>query len=488
MRVFDDRIRSSITISRSLRMRLILVASVFLMCSITNTVLAQTARLDSLKQVYPTLAGSDKIRCELDIAASFGLVNLDSAMSWVDLVLTTPNLDSILWLHASRKKARILVEAGQRNKAMQMVNDLIPVAQRLGDVEHYYLLRNSLAVSYLEDNRYSDALSILYDNLLYYKKTDNTQDYRITLGNIGLTNYKMKHFSRAIEYYNASLRLRPNDHAVVDPPYINIMLAHAYSGQLDSSYLYQEIAFRDRRFQGQPRECVYLNGYGIVLFLDNKLAESKVQFEKAAAIAIKHNWRRIEADCYLYLAQIAIAQSDYGLAAHYLDMCIERSDLLPLVKLSAYQVQRELLERMGATVHLVESQRQLIQIQHRLQSNEALRGVALAQSKFSHENYHAILDTLRESSEVRSKIERQQQIIYYAVIGVALVMIFLLAALVKYFMVLKHHRALLRSQILMRGNEISDVQSRLDNLDALFHRREFRRRSIPYFSVRLGKL
>ncbi|MEW7289073.1 tetratricopeptide repeat-containing sensor histidine kinase [Aquimarina sp. 2304DJ70-9] len=202
----------------------------------------------------------------------------------------------------------------------------IETAEKFNEKYYYYLHTHGLARVYFEIDDLKKALE-LFKKCLQYKK-----EKEIIYGsyiNIGAIYTKMQDFESSDEYYKRGLKLAEKDNAIRALASIKFNLASnaQYQGKLDEAIsLYNETIKIAEEYELHQIKLMAQMDIGSVLIDQKKYQEAQGIYINALENAIELGYLNQQLFVYENLKQIAINQSDYKSAFHYVSQYFKVKD------------------------------------------------------------------------------------------------------------------------------------------------------------------
>jgi hypothetical protein len=131
-----------------------------------NTLLAQTSKSDSLREILKRDTANFKVLIEL--AKSLVDVDNKQALSWAMKAkqIALPLRDTVDILRASRVVGQLYNRLGNVEMAIKELSPLLPVAERRRFDDEKKMILNSLAIAFMYTAQYDKALECHFKSLI----------------------------------------------------------------------------------------------------------------------------------------------------------------------------------------------------------------------------------------------------------------------------------------------------------------------------------
>ena len=222
---------------------------------------------------------------------------------------------------SGRLKGQFLRRLENLQGAIEILSEVEPIARRNRLDDDYKKILNALAVAYMLKADYDKALQYNFQSLVERERDGNKAEMSITLNNIGLIYSSLKNYETAIKYYNRCIALKNevNDSYDLDGSYLNRGLCYIHLKRYKdaSDDLEKGLSICGNNCDQQSK---LLGEYGLgeSSFGLGDMDKAKVHFKNSLKIATKSGYKRHQAENFIYLGTIAIAEEQYDSAVLYL--------------------------------------------------------------------------------------------------------------------------------------------------------------------------
>jgi tetratricopeptide (TPR) repeat protein/signal transduction histidine kinase len=219
--------------------------------------------------------------------------------------------DSSRIVESGRICGQLFNRLDQNNEAINILQEILPVAERHNFKTDYKTILDNLAIAYTIRAEYEKALHINLKVLVLKEQEKDSLETSFTLNNIGLVYYKMSNFEEALAHYLKSLKMRERlkDRYDLDMLLINIGLCYNQLERFEQAREYFMRAFNECGSNCQDK-IVAEGNYGLGLsYLELKdYKQARHHLEIAYKAASKNNIKRFAAESLFSLARLDIAE------------------------------------------------------------------------------------------------------------------------------------------------------------------------------------
>ncbi len=325
--------------------------------------------------------------------------------------------DTLLMIKAARIKAVGFRLTDELDSANELIFSILPIARSKHDFGELKYLIHALASGLLMVGRYDEALRYNFEALEIRRKYAKPSFVAATLNNIGLVYYKLRDYSKAVEYYTYSLNeyaSEAGNDELVNSELVNMSLAYAYLGESNKA---DSIIGSVRLRCGSncaPSDMINMEFCrGVVKLSRLDTAAAKVHFLESYNRAKEFNHERLELDNIVYLSQICLGTKKISEAAFYLGKAEEliRSGIpynMELMKI--YKEFTRLYERKGDYRRVAEFQRRYIAFRDSTQNEEMTIALMKIEAKHIEEAKDTEIETQNKMLELNKEVILRQQI------------------------------------------------------------------------------
>ncbi len=324
---------------------------------------------------------------------------LDYAEKLLELAKQQPDSALIVW--TGRVLGQFYNKLERPKDALEILNQMLPVAKRNKLEEEEKRILNNLGLAYTFLAEYHRALEIFYQVLVLREQDGNLPEIAATLNNIGLAYFKLRNYAKALEFYELALaKLKEgNITAFLDQQYANIGLCYNQLKQFNKA----EEAFNHALEVCQPNcsDKVMVNanfGLGVTLYGKGEYEKAEKQFQAALELATKSNDLRYIGENNVYLAKVNIALGQYHAAIPFLQQAeqIAQSQGFNELLIDTYR-QYSLLYSQSANYQMAsEYQQKYIQLKDSVYSEELIDRIARIQTHYAERENLAIIRAKEE--------------------------------------------------------------------------------------------
>ncbi|GIV36171.1 MAG: hypothetical protein KatS3mg032_0550 [Cyclobacteriaceae bacterium] len=336
---------------------------------------------------------------------------LDYAQKLLNLAKLQSDSASIVW--AGRVLGQFYNKLERPKDALEILNQVLPVAKRNKLEEEEKRILNNLGLAYTFLAEYHRALEIYYQVLVLREQDGNLPEIAATLNNIGLAYFKLRNFAKALEFYEMALA-RLNEGNItdfLDQQYANIGLCY---NQLKQFNLARE-AFNKALEVCKPNctDKVQVNanfGLGVTHYGMKEYDEAELQFRKALDLASQSNDVRYIGENNIFLAKVKIALNQLDAAIPFLQQAeqIAQSQGFNELLIDTYR-QYSILYSQSANYQMAsEYQQKYIQLKDSVYSEELIDRIARIQTHYAERENLAII-------RAKEEVIRRQRMLNYSI-------------------------------------------------------------------------
>jgi tetratricopeptide (TPR) repeat protein len=393
-----------------------IILTMFIAISTGNS-LAQN--LDSLKAQLDLSGGT--ARCSTLFRIAFELSNGDGkgTVDYSSKAFECAKIhgDSLLMIKAARIKAAGFRLTDEMDSSNALIFSILPMARRKQDYGEMKYLIHALAIGLSLVGRYDEALRYNFEALEIRRKYAKPSFVAATLNNIGLVYYKLRDYSKAVEYYTYSMNeyaSEPGNDELVNSELVNMSLGYAYLGQLHTADSLIDIFRRSCGNNCPPSDLINMEFCkGVVELSRLDTANAKIHFLESYKRAKEFDHKRLELDNIIYLSQICIGTNKSSEAAFYLGKAEEliRTGIpynMELMKI--YNEFARLYERKGDYRRVAEFQHRYIAFRDSTQNEEMTIGLMKIEAKHIEEAKNKEIETQNKMLELNKEVILRQKI------------------------------------------------------------------------------
>lgn len=400
------------------------------------SLLLNAQKVDSLKEILPTVSGTAKYEVLFSLAYEYSDVNDSISFIYAtELYSLAQQLGDSTWIvKAGRIKSGELRRLERLVEAIQVASDVLEIARRHNNILEIKLLLNSLALSHTLMAEYDKALKFNFESLIIREAEGNKPDISIALNNIGLIYYKLQDYNRSIEYYMRSLALKreSNDLYDRDRLLVNIGLCYNYLGNFKEArkYFNEGLSTCDKMCSDQIKLESQI-GLGISYYGTTNYQEALSHFQQSFELAKKIGNALYQTETLLHLARIYIINTDYERASYMLQeaerLSSERSYNLLLIQ--TYEIFSRLYNQTNDYKNASVYQSKYILLKDSIYNKDLIKNLAKVQSDYEEREN---IKTIAEKDEVlrlKEEVIRRQSQQYIFIFAITLLILGLAIAL-----------------------------------------------------------
>lgn len=168
-----------------------------------------SAVLDSLKKVLPTLEGESKTEVLLKICNEIKFQDADAARNYCQEALElSQSLNLQKWEGVALQRIGVTYEGqGDFDKALGYGEKALTIFQQLNDSLEMANSYNNIGIVFDQKGQNEKALLQLFEALKYYEALGDKGGIAQSANNIGIVYKKEKNYPKVIEYYKRSLAI-----------------------------------------------------------------------------------------------------------------------------------------------------------------------------------------------------------------------------------------------------------------------------------------
>ena len=286
------------------------------------TVPSQSQKIDSLKALVESKRGLE--RASVLGQLSFNLDRehrYELALKYAEegYEISKELNDTLSLIKNGHYVARALRHLGKNNLAISVYEEVLPISRKHSDASEYLAILNGYALSLTFNAQYDKALFHHFEALNF--NTGDTISMIITYHNVGLVYYKLKQYSKALDYFSFCYQLKNTvkDEYDLDALLINMGLCYAYLNKFNEGILSVEKALSLCDGTCSPRRLIEANfAKGVIYTRLHDFAKAETFFLSSYAAARNENDIRFQLDNIGFLSQLYISDSRDSLATVYL--------------------------------------------------------------------------------------------------------------------------------------------------------------------------
>lgn len=360
---------------------------------------SQERVIDSLRTIAEDRDPYVRADALIELARTYGKKNdFDQGLIWcLKARSVTVSLgDSARFIRVERIRGQLLNRLERFRETVEILEKALPVARRHNFQNDYAAILNSLALAYVYQARYSDALSLHFENLAIREGDGDQLGIAIALNNIGVVYYKLKNFEKAIQYYEKALPISASLNRDVETIYANLGLCYNQVGDFNGALQYFERALSVCKSDCEPQVLIDVNfGIGLAQYGLKQNAAARERFATSLSLAEHEGNARLRAENLLYLGRISLGDRQFDQAATELNLVrtLAKQEKYNDVLIEAYKE----LARLSQLLHSYEQasnyQDLYIHLKDSIYSERLIDNLAKIQTEYAQrENIKTIAD------------------------------------------------------------------------------------------------
>jgi signal transduction histidine kinase len=211
--------------------RTYLLSSIALCLIFSLQGLAQNKKaIDSLLNVIDSNSEKKQISAIINLSLEYYDFDNNKALDLIEKAfkLAVEHGDSASMVRAGRIEGQLLRRLDKVEESIEVLNEVVNIAERNDFKEEYKRILNALAIAYTFNADYDNALKYNFKSLLLRETSGDQAQISISLNNIGLVYFYLNNFDKAIEFYRKALKLKKevNDNYDLDRLLINLGMCY----------------------------------------------------------------------------------------------------------------------------------------------------------------------------------------------------------------------------------------------------------------------
>jgi len=247
------------------------------------------------------------------------------------LLAQNPTLDTSSFIREQadqlEKEARDLYIRGDRQAALEKLNQLLLLYRQIGDRAGEGRMLSNIGTIHRSLGQYPQALEAQQQALTIARETGDRPSEGVILGNIGTIYDRQGQYFQALEFLEQSLAIARelNIREGETQALTGIGFIHSYLGQYSQALEFLQQALVIAQELGELREQgIILSGMGIVYESKGQYAEALRSYQRAASLAREIGDREGEAST---LNNIGLVYQDVGQYSNALESLLEALEI-----------------------------------------------------------------------------------------------------------------------------------------------------------------
>lgn len=417
-------------------------------------------KIDSLELILSSSTGvkrfevlTDLLRECIDFDNQKGLLyaqEADSLMRSID--------DSASIKRFDRLYSQILRRTGNNSKAIEVAKEALMIARRDGLDEEGKKIYNTLAIAYIVNAEYDEALSILFEGLMIFEKDKNDQEMSLLLNNIGLVFFRIENYQKSLSYFEESLKLirTLNDKSGVERLLINMAQCQAALNKFAEAMTLANEGLAT--CSNDCSEAIKSEGnfaLGLAFFGLHKISEALPHFESAYKFSKNSGDDLFRAESLIYLAKISALNNNREQAIVYL---VEAEKAAENNYESLLSVYKEFINvyKDKEIDKLIHYQRLFIDLKEGIYTSELTDNLARVEADYKERWNTAMINHQQRVIELNEELIQKQNIATIAIVAIIILFLFFIVILYRNNQFKKQIGIRLEMRVRERGDELNE--------------------------------
>ena len=456
-----------------------LIVFIFFGALVSNReALAQDQKIiDSLNVVLSKSSSDKKAEVLIGLGIEYTKGDVVKSLRYFDEAhsISLENGDSVGIVYSGWLKGEMLRRIERIDESIEILNYVLPIAERNIIRKYYKRILNTLAVNHTFLANYDKALEYHFLSLIAREEDDEKEAVTVSLTNIGLVYFKLRNYEKALEYYDRTMKMKEEigDSHDMDVLLLNMGLCYNSLNNYDEA---QRLILKSYSLCGDncPSKTKIEGEFGLGnAFLGlNKLAEAERHFSNSLDYSRKAEDRQYQIENLLFLARIHIEKNSNSSAIEFLQeaeaIAIKTGYVEAL--LDIYKDHSAVLDRMHEFERASRYLNKYINLKDSTYSEQLIKNLTKVQTDYEErENLKTIAAKNAVLALKEETLKRQRTETQYAI--VVSVLVFILAILMlQLFKITRKANARLEERVDARTKELNDtvetlakVNGELDN-------------------------
>ncbi|MEO7988309.1 MAG: tetratricopeptide repeat protein [Chryseolinea sp.] len=452
------------------------VCVAILSCVSITSLLAQTNRIDSLKQKLASTPELESFEINFQLAREFASIDNKIALELVRKAKTLAyqKRDSLDIVRSLRLTGQVYRRLDNLDSSIHYLLKGLPIAHRLKFDKERNAIHNSLGLAYTLISKFDRALYYLLQSAALYEKSGDKSMSGVVENNIGLVYYRLDDFKMALEHYNKSLsiKLSIKDHFDMDVLLINISLCYAYLGDLAEARKTLNTVLEKYPENSEDNNFgMAMHASGLIWYKSDNITKAEKDFRKSYMITKKNNDQRYIFENINGLSEIYLMQGKLALAEIFLIEGEKMSNT------SNFDAEEMILYKRFCSLYMAKRnykklsfyQEKYIQMRDSVSNESQTNNLMRLHAEASEKENKAQLTSQEQTLQLKDEIINKQFGINVLIgFAIALLAIFIYV-LVKIFHQRKEANYLLNIKVIERSDELS---SNYENLKLALEQRD----------------
>ena len=189
-----------------------LIVFIFFGALVSNReALAQDQKIiDSLNVVLSKSSSDKKAEVLIGLGIEYTKGDVVKSLRYFDEAhsISLENGDSVGIVYSGWLKGEMLRRIERIDESIEILNYVLPIAERNIIRKYYKRILNTLAVNHTFLANYDKALEYHFLSLIAREEDDEKEAVTVSLTNIGLVYFKLRNYEKALEYYDRTMKMK----------------------------------------------------------------------------------------------------------------------------------------------------------------------------------------------------------------------------------------------------------------------------------------
>ncbi len=462
----------------------LLIRIIILLCVSSSCLYAQNSRIDSLKQKLASTPELESFEINFQLAREAAKFDNKVALEFVTKANSLAYLaqDSLNIVRSLRLIGQLHRRLNRLDSAVYFFRKCLPISYRNNFEEERSTVLNSLAIAYIFDCKYDQALYYLLQSAMLYEKNGDKSMSGAVENNIGLVYYKLEDFKMALEHYKKSQSIKKaiNDNFDMDVLRINISLCYAYLGDLVEARKTLNTVLEKYSENSEDNNFgMAMHASGLVWYKSNNITKAEKDFQKSYMITKKNNNQRYIFENINDLSEIYLMQGKLTLAEIFLMEGEKMSNT------SNFDAEEMILYKRLCSLYMAKRnykklsfyQEKYIQMRDSVSNESQTNNLMRLHAESAEKENKAQLTSQEQTLQLKDEIINKQLGIN-TLIGFAIALLaILIYVLIKIFLQYKEASYLLNKKVIERSD---DLLRNYEKLKLALHQRDLALAKLNY--------
>jgi tetratricopeptide (TPR) repeat protein len=279
-------------------------------------------RIDSLQLILATTNDEEALYPWLDLVIEHLDKDNEKALELIEVLRQAAlgAADSLYIVKTLRIKGQVLYKLERIPEAVQCFEACLLIAKRQNFSRESVMASSSFGVTYLYQGKLDKALKYFFKTLEEATDEKDSSYVSVSLGNIGITYYKLKDYQKALHFLTRSLKLATLINETFDHCDINISLCYSNLNDFNNADIFLKMAAERCAINCKKTVLMHLkyaSGFRHLRLKNYKEAEGDLLKSFALSSEVGHS--RLQLDNIFLISEIYIKQKRFENAILYLE-------------------------------------------------------------------------------------------------------------------------------------------------------------------------